>query len=355
MLKKLLTGCLTIAMIGAFSASAVAETTFTWKGNVAATLEQSTTKAATDGAESITEMDMYATGDLDLVVEKSGDTWTGTAYLDIDFKSNDDAIPEAQKLGIDDAYVKMSNDTMAISFGEFDPVGIGKGWDNLGDNIDETYGAGGNGNQVPNEQGWLMLSLTEVGLNLFIGMNQDSVDFNEDATNDDGEAASTSFGASFDKSFGDLSLALEYVSKSWTRDENNGDAIGEDSLSDGASTAGIALAVQYSLGNMAFALNYESATLTYGGDADDDLKESWMELVFDMAISDTQGLSAGYGMKTQELGDTKYAGTDLTLSFKLGTGGVDHYFTYWSATWKEEDADESKDDSKIGYTMQVGF
>ncbi len=358
MLKKLLTGCLTIAMIGAFSASASAEATLTWSGNATATLQQTSDKDGTGDAK--VEMDMYATGDLDLTAAVAGDTWTGTAYLDFDFSSKPD--PEDQKIVIDDVYVKMSNDTMAISFGEFDPVGVGKGWEYVAD-IDESYGAGGFGggdDDVPNEQGWLMLSLTDVGLDLFIGMNQvqkgeaDITSTDYDASND-GQVASTAYGVTFDKSFGDLALAVEYVAAGFTRDEENGDHVKEDSKWDGASVSEIALAVQYSLGNMAFVFNYASQNTTYGGDGNEDLKKAWMELVFDMALSDTQGLTAGYGMKTQDQDETNYAGSDLHLSFMLATGGASHYFTYWSSTWKEEDADDADEDSKIGYSMKVSF
>jgi len=371
MLKKLLTGCLTIAMIGAFSASAAAETTFTWSGNLAAILLQQTIKEATTDAEGVTEMDMYAQGDLDLTIVNAGDTWTGTAYFDFDFNSasygGSDTfstfagdIPTDQALGIDDMYVKMSNDTMAISFGEFDPVGIGKGDDNQGDILDNTYGAGGLGSAVPNEQGWLMLSLTDVGLDIFVGLNEDqkgkkSTETGYDASND-GEVASTAYGAKFDKSFGDFALALEYVSIGFKRDEKNGSAVAEDSKWDGASASELALAAQYTMGQMAFTLNYTSATFKSGTPDTDDNKQSWMELVFDMSLSDSQALTAAYGIRKSDAGDSKnYSGSDLSASFKIATGGVNNYISYATSTVKEADADESATRSQLAYTMQVNF
>ncbi|MCG8336750.1 MAG: hypothetical protein MJE63_19770, partial [Proteobacteria bacterium] len=119
MLKKLLTGCLTIAMIGAFSASAAAETTFTWTGDVTGSLIQTSEKAETTGdSETITYMDMKASADLDLSVKVVGDVWTGEAKLEMDWtaagnvKKEDVDIggtkvdyTESTALDVDDLYV----------------------------------------------------------------------------------------------------------------------------------------------------------------------------------------------------------------------------------------------------------
>jgi len=355
MLKKLLTGCLTIAMIGAFSASAAADTTCTWTGNVEAHLLQTTTKDATDGAKSVSEMDMKSTGDLDLAVVKSGDTWTGTAYFDLDW--------DASAVTVDDLYVKMSKDTLAISFGEFDPVGIGKGDDYLGE-VDETYGAGEAGYYTPNEQGWVVVSLTDVGLDLMLGINEESYDASDDDYTlgaitansvNNGDYSSTAFGAKFDKTFGDLGLAVSYVSKSTKRDENNGDHVTESTMFDGASASTLGLAVQYTMGEMAFTLNYTGATFKSGVDGAEELKQTYTEILFDMAVSETQGLTVAYGMRNDKSGDTQVDQTDIHLGFMMSMGGVDNYFNYYSMTNKDKDADNSASESRIGYTMKVEF
>jgi hypothetical protein len=346
MLKKLLTGCLTIAMIGAFSAGVSAETTFKWSGNAEASLEQLTTK---DGAaDAVTSMDMSASGDLDFSATKAGDTWTGTAYIDIDVTSS----YGSQALGVDDLYVKMSNDSMGISFGEFDPIGKFLGKDYAGE-LDPTYW--GDGTYFTDETGWLMVSLPDTGLDVFLGINV-LVESGGDTTADDGSYGVMSYGVTFNKAFGDLSLVVQYVTASTTRNEKSSDAIAEDSTYDGASGALLALGVSYSLGEMAFTFNYSSEAFTAGGDADPET-ETVMELVFDMAMSDTMGLTFAYDMGTQvdEGADSTTAVTIMLLSLELKTDQVNHYFAYGSSSSLEEDADDPTTETTIGYTMKVGF
>jgi len=222
MLKKLLTGCLTIAMIGAFSASAAADTSFKWTGNVSASLIQDTAKEATTDAESVTEMNMGVTGDLDFIATVTGDVWTGTAHVEMDIADAVDG------LTFDDVYVTMENESMEITFGEVDLVGLYYGGNALAE-IDPTYGAGGNGSYAPNEQGWLQLNMKDVGLKLMLGINE--VDDDADATGD--QYNSTSYGVTFEKSFGDLNLGVQYVSSSYKIDEKNGDHAAADSKFDG--------------------------------------------------------------------------------------------------------------------------
>lgn len=358
MLKKLLTGCLTIAMIGAFSASASAEADVTWTGNVTGSLIQTSEKAATKDAETITYMDMLATADIELSAKVAGDVWTGEAKFELDATAGNtkDATGDitASALEVDDLYVVLSKEGLEITFGEFDPFGIGKGGDYLGE-IDDTIGAGGVGTAF-GEKGLAMVGLTDVGLNLLLG-------FNKVGEAADKEVASeTVFGAQFDKAFGDLGLAVGYYAASRSINEDDSDAT-KDSDNDGFTANEIALAVQYTLGNMAFALNYTSYNDKDGGAAEAENKNTYAELFFDMGIGDDKGLTASYASikETKNDGtsgakdiDTDKTVLNLTFMFKLGL--VENYITYQNETEKEDSSGaEEGSTAKLGYSMKVAF
>ncbi len=351
MLKKLLKGCLTAAMVTAMAVSVSAETTFTWAGNAEGTLLNKTVSPG--GGDAVTTMDMAASGDLDLAVAVGGDQWTGTAYLDLDF--------DAADTGVDDVYVEMSNDALAISFGEFDPVGIGQGHAYTGE-IDESYGAGGN-NETPNEQGWLRLKLNDVGLSVFLGMNAETEDDGDDsvAGADEGNYSTTAYGVVFQKSFSIIDLGVQYVALSSARDEADGDVVAEDSKWDGLVTSELAFAVTANFTDMmALTLNYASDTYTIGGDGVDAFSSTYMEIVFDMGLSDTMGFSVAYDMGSENDGSGNDGGITteaiLQATFKLSTGGVDHYIAYYSQSdVTDASSAEANTESAFGYTMKVGF
>ncbi len=365
MLKKLLTGCLTIAMIGAFSASAVAETTFTWTGNVTASYKQTTTKDGTADAKSISISDMAATGDLDLAVVKSGDSWTGTANVEIDATDSD-------TLKVDDLWVKMSNEQFAILFGDNDMTGVGQGRKYLGE-VDDTYGAGGQ-LMTPGENGWLQLSLLEVGLDLFIGMDRGNYAYAAhkdgavvvdaaslfDATSD-GDYASTAYGLTFKKTFNIVDVGFQYITMGTSIDKNRTADAAAKTAFDGLSASHMSLAVTGNFNEqMALTLNYGSSATTSGASSAKTNTVVTTELAFDMGFSDTMGLSAVYGTYAYDSGvsgkGNKADGTETNVTFKIMTGGVDHFIAYQTRTLKS-DAENSKEASEaiVAYSMKVGF
>jgi len=357
MLKKLLTGCLTIAMIGAFSASAAADTTFTWTGNVTANFIQKSHTDATSDAESLSYNDMYASADLDLSVKTAGDVWSSEAKieLDIDYGGSDQVKEfkesDYQHISVDDLYVVASKEGLSITFGEFDPFGIGKGDTYVAD-IDDTYGAGGIGS-VFDEKGLVMVSLTDVGLNLIVGMNK--VGDVSDTTKD--VASETTFGAQFSKTFGDLALAVAYYGQSRSVNDKDADAT-TDYINDGFSASELALAVQYTMGDMAFTLNYTSQSNKDGREVKNN--NSYIELLFDMGIGDDMGLTVGYDLVAEKQDDgtntVKTTKNQLIASLMFKLGPVENYITYESSTNKtDEDNSETGSDSMVGYMMKVPF
>ncbi len=342
MLKKLLKGCLTAAMVTAMAVSVSAETTLKWSGNAAATLEQTTT--VVDGGDGVTVMDMYSSGDLDLKASVAGDQWTGMAKIEMDFNA-------AGVSAVDDLYVEMQSDALTIMFGENDIIGIGQGGDYLGE-IDNTLGWG-DGDEIPGEDGWLQVSLNEVGLKVFLGLNH--VDPDDDATGDAYDR--TAFGVTFAKSFGMIDLGFQYVSLSTKRDENNGSAVAEESKYDGLTATEMALAVTANISEkMAVSFNYVADAYTAGTDGADEVKTTTMALFFDMGLSDTMGFTVHYGQESEDDGAVVTTQTVLHGTLKVTTGGVDHYVAYESIK-DASDADGDDDDttSTFGYTMKVGF
>jgi hypothetical protein len=364
MLKKLLTGCLTIAMIGAFSASVSAETTFTWSGDVTGTYLMQSNKDGTEDAETLSKSVMKATGDLDLAVVKSGDNWTGTAYFDFDFKNNTD-------LEVDDLYVKMANEQFAISVGAFDPIGIGQGGAYLGE-IDDTYGAGEL--FIPGEQGWLQVSLVEIGLDIFAGMNKPKYEYDDPGTSvvtlatenlfdatTDGEYASTAFGFTFKKTINIIDLGIQYVTMSTSVDENNSSDSTKDGNFDGLSANEMSLAVTANFNEqMALTLNFSSGKLTPGTSGAKEQSIQTTELSFDYGFSDTMGLTAVYGQYVYNTGESgkgnEYTGTEMNLTLNIKTDGIDHYIAY-QAMDLQSDASGSKaaTETKMAYSMRVAF
>lgn len=361
MLKKLLTGCLTIAMIGAFSASASAEADFTWTGNVTAGVVQTSKKAAEEDAETIAYTDMSASGDLDLSAKVAGDVWTGEAKFELDWNAGnttatvnvggtDVEYSKKPALEVDDLYVVASKEGLDITFGEFDPFGIGKGIEYVAD-IDETLGAGGIGS-IFAEKGLLMVGLPDVGLNLLVGMNK--------VDEGTGEAASeTTFGGNFDKTFGDFALAVGYYSVSRSVNTDDSDST-EDVKNDGFTASEIALAAQYTLGEMAFTLNYTSQTDDGGNEVKN--TNSYIELAFDMGIGENAGITVVYAQKTEEEDDDAAADpvvtttTDIHLSAMFKLGPVENYVSYYSSrNITDVDDAEAGTDSQVGYMMKVPF
>jgi hypothetical protein len=362
MLKKLLTGCMTIAMACAFSASVTAAD-ITWTGNVTANVMQITTQANEDDAESISYTDMFASADLDMSAKFSGDVWSAEAKIEIDvaYDGGDDALNDDfndknfQDISIDDLYVVASKEGLAITVGEFDPFGIGKGVEYVAD-IDETMGAGGLGAGF-GEQGLVQVSFTDVGLSLLVGMNKTGKYYQGDDTDSTGDVASqTTYGAQFEKAFGDFGLALGYYAAATSINEDDAGNVTEDGAKDGGSASEIVLAAQYTLNNMAFALNYTGYSAEDG--VDDKQNTSYIELVFDMAVNDDVGFTAAYTQvadkKEPDVGDEHTIDSTyihLSLMFKLGP--VENYLTYMSKTY-EDDAD-AKDDAETGKFSQIGY
>jgi hypothetical protein len=356
MLKKLLKSCLMVAMVGAFAASVSAEPSFTWTGNAEGTFAStsSSEKVGDEDAVTTSAMDIASSGDLDLSVKIPGDSWSGEAKIEFDVNA-------AGVSAVDDLYVVMSNESMAIWFGEFDPVGFCMGQAYTGE-IDETKCGWGAGSI--NENGYVEVKLLDVGASVVLGMNE--------KTGDDGYLYNgTTVGGTYGGSFGDIDLKVQYfqLSTGYNEKDATGDAI--EGAYKGASEADLLLGVAYSMGQMTFALNYQSIASSTGAmpEYDDEkIKEtnSYTELVFDMGLNETSGISIVYDMWAEETKCGDYKETnDVTIiqaSFMLSTGPVDHFVAYSAVTgsFKENAGEDNEEETKstysiMGYTMQVGF
>ncbi len=340
MLKKLLKGCLTIAMVSALAIPAMAESSI--NGRVRAWVENTAVK---DG-KSLTQMD--ADGRFGGTVTGEAGDWTGEGFVQIGLDPDSD--PDAWSMR--NFTVALSNDAMKIKLGRQYPFGIAKGQAWTAGWVNDSYWAG---ESVENARAdYLTVGLSQVGLTVIFGMDNFGSE-TDDVTGD--EYNMTTVGAVFDKSFGALGLAVEFTSQSFAIDEEYGDSTAKGKY-DGTGLTNLALAVDFALNEqMTVAFNYDSQTKGkdfVGGT--DDVTTSSMEFWFDMGLDDTMGISIGYGMKAVADGsDNTTNSTMMNFGFVKKMGVVKAGLGYIANTEKDDDTGVDAGDSALAFGFQAGF
>jgi hypothetical protein len=339
MLKKLLKGCLTIAMVSALAIPAMADTAI--NGRVRAWVQNSSVK---DGA-SLTQMN--ADGRFGGHVTGEAGDWTGKGLVQIGLDPDSD--PDAWSMRNFTAGI--SNDSMDITLGRQYVFGIAKGQAYTMGFVNDSYWAG---ETVYNARSdFLTVKLTDLGLKIIFGMDNFGSE-TSDTTGD--EYNMTTVGVVYSKSFGSLGLAVEYTSQGFAIDKEYGDST-EKGADDGRAVSDLAVAVDFAISDaMTLAFNYDMATDQSGVSGSDAEVSSSMEFWFDMGLGDGLGLSVGYGMKGVAVGSADPTNSTMTnLGFTKAMGMMKAGVGYIAKTSKNDATGLDSGDSKIAFGFQAGF
>jgi len=364
MLKKLLTGCLTIALATAMAVPAMADAKV--EGRVRSYYTQKTvTKKAFEASKayggSVTEMAADARLGASLTGEAG--SFTGTGYV-----LYDSSVSEAGKATsgnhavtseyLREAWISLSNEMFTVKFGRTLPFGtyyLPKYAEFVVPT--NTFWVGENVNN--NRADYLVFTLNNIGpgkLGIVYGANAYGTSTAD--TTGDGYAEST-MGVEYDGAFGPVGVQFQYTTQSRAVDDVQGDGV-KKTANDGASLTLMSFAVSYAITEMmGVGLNYESKSTTAGTSGAK--PESWttMELVFNLGLDETMGLSLITGTNTYlATPDTKAKDarvkSETGVSFAKTLGVVKTYAGYYSLSDQTGSADA------IGYTsiqlgMTVGF
>jgi hypothetical protein len=261
MLKKLLTGCLTIVAAAALAVPAMADANVT--GRVRAYLAQQSNTTA--GESTGSAMQFQSDSRIQFNGSAEAGSFTGTAKLELDMGGNDggtDSLGKADKAAaptVRQAWVKLANDTFSVQLGRDQPFGV-----YLLPKYAEyvvptnTFWVGENVNN--NRTDYLILGLPNVGpgsLNIILGMNS----YGLEDTSADTKYSEQTVAATWKGAFGAVGLQLEYASQSQSVDTSDGSKFAGTSGGDhdGASLSLLAFAVSYDISDlMAVGLNVES-------------------------------------------------------------------------------------------------
>jgi hypothetical protein len=334
MLKKLLTGCLTIVAAAALAVPAMAAD-MSGKVEGRATAEF-LSKSYNDGSSSYSYLEMQSHARLGFNMSATEGDWTATGRVESRANFGDeDGYQILQK------YVQLENDQFSVS--------LGKRWWGfcymtpfLGDSVDrQCYGIGqalGNEVLTPRDNR-MMISIKNVGVQLLVQM--DNEDSNGDSTGD--SYNESLFGLQYDGAFGPLKVTAAYVSASYAAIEEQ-DATAVDTAYDGASGSSLSLGVQYAVSDVMFVeFDYESEAFTPGISGSDTQTGVQMGLAFSMAISEAQGFVVAYDQQTTNSGASgadDNVTTYITANFEQQIAGQKFWVGYDSSSNKANpDAD----------------
>lgn len=344
MLKKLLTGCLTIAAAAALAMPAMAADVDGKAGGRAIGEIVSHSEKVGDG-DSVSWIDMQSQGRLDYTVTVTDGDWTAMGKTEIRSANGEDAYDDMQIL---QKYVKIGNDAFYFALGT-------KWWSwyhmtpFVGESIDRHCYACTNPRTDRLEVG-----LKEVGLNFFYGLSNDGKD--TDATGDAYDISE--LGVEFKKAFGPVNVAAAYYSYASAANENL-DADTVDTANDGYTLAEMSFGVQYVLNDAMFIeFDYESTASTTGISGADTDSDVWMGLAFAMALSEKQGFMVSYEQNTYNTGasnDEDRIDTYLIANFEQKLGGAKLWAGYKSRTQTDDDVDDDSSWSDMVIGTRVNF
>jgi len=335
MLKKLLTGCLTIVAAAALAVPAMAAEMSGKVGGraVADLVSKSSTPS---GGDALSYTDMFAQGRIDYTLTATEGDWKATGKVEYRSSYSHDAGKSPTVL---QKFVKFENEAVSFALGTqwwgivyLTPyIGVSDSFDRYG------YGIyGGSASYLRDDR--LIVGIKQVGLQIqYSTKNMDTADSTSDGL------AQTMFGAQYDGTFGPLTIAAAYNSVTKAAIENIVGDTAKDTAGDGFAATELALAVRYAvMEGMFVEVDYESFATKNGTSGADTYTQNTMGLAFAMALSEVQGFAVSYDQSTSNSGasgadDTVY--TLLTATFNQKIAGQQLYFGYNSSSTKAGDAD----------------
>lgn len=292
-------------------------------------------------------MQVKADGRLGGSISAASGSWTVTAFQDMDLDSDDgEASPT-----IGEQKVTLGNGDLDITLGRFSPYGVSKGMAYaIGPISDNAAFWVGENPPTTDLTDHLTVDLKEIGLTVIVGLNNYNMDETGDARNE------TVIGAIYEKGFGSVDLAVEFISAGSAVDEKDADAV-KGGAYDGAAFSALALGVGYAVSDkIGVALNYESSSNTAGTSGAVAEKSTIVELWFDMGFDDTSGISVGYATKTDDDGSANKGQSSLmSLVFPKQLGIAVLYFNYLVGTAKDDDTATDTGTTTVAAGMEVKF
>lgn len=353
MLKKLLTGCLTIVAAAALAVPAMAaEMSGKVGGRAAADLLSVSKTPVTAGkaGDAYSYMDMVSEGRLSYMLTATEGDWTAKGLFEIrssngtDFNSNPVVLQK---------YVQFENEAVAFALGlkvwgfvYLTPyMGVSSSWDRF------CYGcyasAYSDFNGVTYRDDRLNIVLKQVGLQLYYSAKTNEVDSDADGTKETYQK--TAYGLQYDGNFGPLTLVAAYQTLSTAAIENFGG--GKDKPLDGYAGSELSLAVRYAVMEGMFVegdYNSFSEKIKDGKDQ----TNNTMGLAFAMALSETQGFVVSYDQQTYNSGVSGAKDkitTEMVASFNQKIAGQQVWVAYEANSSKDGDADAA-----TGSTIALG-
>jgi len=348
MLKKLLTGCLTIAAAAALTLPAMAaDMSGKVGGRAVADLVSKSSKTVdtTTGkaGDAVSYLDMASEGRLDYTFTATEGDWTATGKVEL--RSNSGTNVATTNPVVLQKYIKLENDAFSVSLGGqwwgfvyLTPyVGDSGQWDRF------CYGC------IDIRAERLIVGVKSVGLQLMMKMNnEDTADSTTDAYDE------TQVGFQYNGAFGPVTVAAAYVAQSWKANKNQ-DAATEKTAKDGRKINQLAFAAQYAISDAMFAeLDYEGTSSTDGTSGAKTATKNTMGLAFSMAMSEVQGFTVAYDQTTENAGTdgAKDVVTSLiTATFQQKIAGQKFWVGYNSST---KDFGVSGSDQQTSSTIALG-
>lgn len=344
-MRKAIKFCLALAMVGTLAIPAhAADVKSKFTGRTVATLNNSTSKAGTDGAKSISKMDMSASARFGAQFDVEGENWNTSAKAEI-------GLTESAR-STRDMKVSLANDALKLTFGRQYFPGVAHGedyaWTSYSDGAGEHIWA----SRVSGVQ----VSILGPKVDIFYAVNEE--DDPSDATTD-GPFRRTYLGAKWNGEFGDISIDASYTSFSDAIDKNAGGI--QKSEMDGRTASEIAFGATYKMGKMGFSLNYSGWSEKAGSEGAEAMAGTSTDLIFDMEMEGLlEGLSASYTMSSKD--DTssgskkKLDKSAYGVSVGIPTGAATTWVGYSAksekGTWEgAKAATESQIDATIRYSF----
>jgi hypothetical protein len=311
MLKKLLTGCLTIAMAAAMALPAMAADV-TVGGRAHSSLMM--VSVTPEGGDGYSYMNIESEGRIQATGKATEGDWTFSGSVELRSNFGTEAYSGPVVL---QKYFQLENDQFALAMGtKWFGFAYLTPFIGLSDALDrECYGCA----DLRSDR--ISFKLKEVGLEIVYGVN------NNDTSDSTGDGyTTTNMGLAYMGAFGPVNLAFVYVSSANSAVENQ-DAVTADSDVANMTTTNMALMVQYAISEaMWVEFDYDSTATVSAKDADPGTKVT-MGLAFSMALSEAQGFTFVYDMITNDNGvpdDTAFTTTstimDLYFTQKIGGG-----------------------------------
>jgi hypothetical protein len=329
MLKKLLTGCLTIAMAAALAVPAMAaEVTGKVGGRAVADLS-SVSVTPQGGADGYSYMDMAAQGRIDYKLTATEGDWSFSGKVEYRSNTSHDAYVSPVVL---QKFFTLENDAFAVSLGTqwfgfvyLTPyMGVTDAWDRA------CYGCA----DLRSDRA--IVKIKSVGLDILYGANMN----NGDATADAYQISE--LGLQYNGAFGPVAVAAQYLSQAYAAVENL-DQSTDKSTMDGYTLNEMAFAVRYGISEAMFVeFDYNSLSTKM---KDVDAKNTiTMGLAFAMAFSEAQGIAVAWDQAVADSGtsdaDDDTTKTTMTFTFNQKIAGQQLFFGYNNILDHKKDVDD---------------